>query len=73
MIIEIDSDDLRAIITGKVKYRKCPYCNDMGEIYVNEDGEVWMNRFIKPESELEWVIMDCDDCDGLGYVRDDHT
>jgi hypothetical protein len=67
MINEIDSDDLRAIITGKVKYRKCPFCNDKGRVFSIDDE----NYFTEPKAEWSNYVDDyCDNCDGLGYVQE---
>ena len=69
MYFENDNDTVRDIITGKVKYRKCPYCNEKGKRF-SSIPVVDDNYYSKPKVKWgnNYSVTRCRCCDGLGYV-----
>jgi hypothetical protein len=66
--IEISIEDLRAIITGKVIYRKCPCCDNSGTEFWDETGSSVM-PYPHPDWGKNYNSGPCLTCDGLGYVQ----
>ena len=73
---ELDYNELRDIIEGKVMFRKCPNCDGTGMEYWEESEDSYDQRTI---SEQEWnelggrsnfMLGDepCSVCSGLRYV-----
>lgn len=52
--ITLRSDELRAIILGKVDWNMCPACNGHGFLILVEEGEK-MN-------------IECENCEGVGFL-----
>ena len=65
---ELDTEELRNIITGKTSFRKCPCCNKEGLEYWEETG-VSVLPYPHPDWGDNYESGPCDECDGLGYVQ----
>ena len=67
MYITIEKEDFRKILLGKVSVRKCPYCDNDGMEYADEDG-----RNASPYIHADWgenyVSEPCQNCSGLGCI-----
>jgi hypothetical protein len=66
--VNVDIDFLRAIILGKVQFRKCPCCDMEGLIYFNDDDSP---ALASPKAEWgdEYHSEDCENCDGLAFIQ----
>ena len=64
----LDTDEVRDLITGKLKHRKCPECDNRGQVYW--DGSTGMGENSSPSGidpkNLSWGS--CENCKGLGYI-----
>ena len=67
-VVLFEVDNLRAIITGKMKFSKCPFCNEKGRVFSVDDENYYPEP--KPEWGCNYVDDYCDNCDGLGYVQE---
>lgn len=71
MMFELEAEELREIILGKIVYRKCPCCDKEGMEYWSEDGEE-----VGPAPKPEWGEFynegECENCKGLGFVPGVH-
>jgi hypothetical protein len=67
MFIEIETETLRNIITGKQTYRKCPACDRSGREYWDEQG-VAVLPCPHPDWGENYGSGPCESCDGLGYI-----
>jgi len=65
MIIDMDSEYFRGVITGKIRYRKCPLCDNNGvEIQAYDDmGEPCQSDH--PEAQRH----PCEACDEVGFIE----
>ena len=68
MTTVIDTDDLRKIITGETKYRKCLKCDNNGQEYWDETG-VSVLPYPHPDWGNNFESGECDTCDGVGFVE----
>lgn len=64
----LDIDDLRELITGKLKVEKCPCCDVNGRQYW--DGETGEGLNNTPSGiNPEWLQSEaCENCHGLGFL-----
>jgi len=64
----IDRDELKDLIEGKLKYRKCPCCDANGLQYY--DGSTGLGVSASPSGiDPEWLTSEgCDNCGGLAYL-----
>jgi len=59
---------MRAMITGKVVWRRCYSC-EHGQIWVDGDEGVVVNPSIVGDNEDTRYYQDsCDDCQGVGFI-----
>jgi hypothetical protein len=64
---ELSRDEFRAIILGKITYRKCPCCDSEGLEYWDENGN-GTGPCPRPEWGDNYESGLCDNCDGLGFI-----
>lgn len=64
----ITSERLRDIITGKIKYKKCPCCDNEGYEYWDENG-VSVLPYPHPDWGNNYERGACQNCCGVGYVE----
>ena len=64
----LDAEEVRDLILGKLKYRKCPCCDNNGVEYW--DGETGMGASPSPSGiNPEWLAWgSCENCNGLGFI-----
>ena len=64
----LDTEEVRDLILGELKYRKCPNCDNNGlEYWDNETGlGVSSSPVGIPKENIECGA--CDNCNGLGYI-----
>lgn len=67
MYIELTINEMRDIIFGRVQYRKCPACDNNGEIHYDGATGDGANPFPIPNCEYPETET-CSECDGLAYV-----
>lgn len=69
------NEELRNIIIGKTKFKKCLSCNLIGKVQVGGvgalDGIVLSGEQLKQLSDDDYYWDDCDECGGLGYIVDE--
>ena len=62
------TEEVRDLILGKLKYRKCPCCDNNGLGY--RDGETGVGASPSPSGIsfecLSWGL--CENCNGLGFI-----
>jgi len=64
----LDTHEVRDLILGKLKYRKCPCCDNQGLEYWDGSTGMGVNPSpagIDPEN-LSWGF--CENCSGLGFI-----
>lgn len=62
---ELDADGMRAVILGKVTWKKCFEC-DQGRIYVSGDGEI-ISSLLAEQDNLSYTDA-CEECYGVGLI-----
>lgn len=64
----LDTDEVRDLITGKLKHRKCPVCDNNGVVYW--DGKTGEGENSSPSGiDADWLSYGaCENCNGLGYI-----
>lgn len=64
----LDVEEVRDLIKGKLKHRKCPSCDNNGVVYY--DGGTGMGVNSSPASiDPERLATEsCEDCNGLAYI-----
>lgn len=62
---ELDAEAMRALITGKIVWKRCYSC-DKGVIWWNEDGIVV--GALEAETLTYCDHGPCDDCYGVGFI-----
>jgi len=62
---ECANDWIRGVITGEIKFRKCPVCDNEGIEYqaFNDEGEPCL-----PEDETARRET-CEKCDGIAFIE----
>jgi hypothetical protein len=72
MSIELEPDDLRDIIEGKTKFRKCPSCEGSGMTFYIKDSDFPVTNKVYEEnggaSNFDNETACCNVCRGVGYV-----
>jgi hypothetical protein len=63
--IDCETDWLRGIITGEIKLKKCPVCDENGHVWLDDCGEAVSQDKVNIDVH---EIADCMNCDGLGYL-----
>ena len=66
--ITLGIDELRDIITGKTKFRKCLKCDANGLIYWDAEGVATL-PYVPEGWNGDYESGPCDMCGGLGYVE----
>lgn len=63
--IECDSDYLRCVINGNIRFRKCPQCDNEGMslIAYNSDGDPCSSQ--EPDASKS----ECEACDGVAFIE----
>jgi len=64
----LDLEETRDLILGKLKYRKCPYCDNTGREYWDGDTGLGVSPSpigIDPDKLAQGP---CDNCEGLGFI-----
>lgn len=65
----LDNEELREIILGKTTFRKCPACDNKGQVYYDGRTGFGVGPYPPSNVAIEDIATDrCDDCDGLGYL-----
>lgn len=64
----LDAEEVRDLILGKLKYRKCPCCDNNGTVYW--DGKTGEGESSSPSGiDPEWISYGgCENCKSLGYI-----
>ena len=64
----LDIEEIRDLITGKLKHRKCPTCDNNGTVYW--DGKTGEGANSSPSGiDPQWLSFEgCENCKGLGYI-----
>ena len=64
----LDTEDVRNLILGKLKHRKCPCCDNNGRVYY--DGESGMGISASPSgiNPDNLAIESCENCSGLAFI-----
>ena len=64
----LDIDEIRNLIAGKLKHRKCPACDNNGTVYW--DGKTGEGEKSNPSGiDPQWLAFGgCENCKGLGYI-----
>lgn len=67
----LDAEAMRAMITGKIQWKRCFACEE-GKIWVDGDeGVVCSPKFVEEneaEHEHRFYQDCCDDCNGVGFI-----
>lgn len=66
--MELETQEIRDLILGKIKYRKCPCCDNKGREYY--DDTTSEGRYPSP-SGINPANLDsdeCENCKGLAYI-----
>lgn len=74
-MIELDIEDFRRIIQGRIRFRFCPDCNGEGILYYTEESDmpVTVEKFEAAGGvdNLENDTAGCEVCKGVGYVSNE--
>lgn len=62
----VDTDWLRDVILGKIRFKKCMSCDMNGREWWTEEGVLIHPSQAKPEEHCSGM---CEVCSGLGYVE----
>ena len=65
---EFTSEGLREIILGKVEFKKCLCCDNNGKQYSNDDGCPPL-PYPHPDWGDDVEGIECENCEGVGFVR----
>ncbi len=60
-------EELRAIITGKRSYKRCPDCQGTGIVWGDADGNA-LSATDAVERGEDVCSEPCQDCDEVGYI-----
>ena len=73
--IELEYEDLKKIIQGKVVFRRCPDCDGTGVFFYTEESDdpVSQKKYEEAggDSNVENNTECCSTCNGLCYVTND--
>ena len=65
----LDTEQVKDLIEGRLKYRNCPLCDSNGRVwYDGETGEGALPYLHPSISEENAAWGTCDNCDGLSYL-----
>ena len=64
--IELSTEEIRNIITGKTTYRKCPLCDDTGTEFLRYDAEGFA---VAPDFQGEFFRDECANCGGVAFIK----
>ena len=65
----LDITEIKDLIEGRIKYRKCPCCDTNGTVWFDStktSGVLPYPHTGIPEEDLGWET--CHNCDGLSYI-----
>ena len=65
----LETEDVRDLIEGRLKYRKCPCCDSNGRVWY--DGRTGEGVSPYPPAHIPYHALfceRCDNCEGLGYI-----
>lgn len=64
----VDAEAMRALILGKITWKRCFSCKN-GLVWVDgEFGEVVSEHVVDPEDSIRFYTDTCEDCCGVGFV-----